>query len=213
MDKFLKPIELVEFSATPSNPTSGNQKVYAKTNGKLYALTSSGLETELTDIIQAKSLSVDAATNSTVTGVKITGLDAPLVVGTYVFQYWVRYQSAALTTGVKFGINYTGTSSAFMANMRYASTGGSAATAAATQAGATATGNLHESFSRRILSTTAPNLGPTVSVDVINADLLVIVEGLLITTGSGNIELWHASEVAAASTVKVGSSLILTKTA
>lgn len=50
MDKFLKPFELVEFSAAPSNPVAGSRKVYAKTDGKLYQLNSSGVETELTNV-------------------------------------------------------------------------------------------------------------------------------------------------------------------
>jgi len=156
------------------------------------------------------ALSSDAASNSTTSGVKITGLDLAVGAGTYGFKYLIRYQSAATTTGVKFGVNHTGTAAVFVAFMRYASTGGTAATAAATQAAASATGNIHESFSTRTKSTTAPNLGPTVSVDTLNADMLVIVEGIIIVTASGNLELWHASEVAAASTVMSGSSLVLT---
>lgn len=219
MDKFLKPIELVEFSAAPSNPPAGSRKVYARTDGKLYQLTNAGVETELTSVaggsspIQVISLASDAASNATTAGVKIAGLDLATLTGTYVFQYFIRYQSSALTTGVKFGVNHTGTTTVFVANMRYASTGGAAATAAATQNGANATGNIHESFSRRVKSTTAPNLGPTVSVDTINSDMFVIIEGLMVITVAGNIELWHGSETANSTTVKQGSSLILTKTA
>jgi hypothetical protein len=159
------------------------------------------------------ALSSDATANSTTTGVEITGLRVTgLGVGTYVFRYWIRYQSAATTTGVKFGVNHTGTAAMFMANMRYASTGGTAATGAATQAAASATGNIHESFSTRTKSTTAPNLGPTISVDTANADMLVAVEGLIRVTVSGDLAFWHASEVAASSTVMAESSLILTRT-
>ncbi len=160
------------------------------------------------------SLASNATANSTTTGVEITSLRATATgTGTFVFQYFVRYQAGATTTGVAFGVNHTGTAAVFAANMRYASTGGAAATAAATQAGATATGNLHESFSTRTKSTTTPNLGPTVSVDTQDADMLVVIEGLIIVTVTGNLALWHASEVAAASTVMAGSSLILTQTA
>lgn len=160
------------------------------------------------------SLSANATANSTTTGVEITGLRVTGTgTGTFVFKYVIRYQAAATTTGVAFGVNHTGTAAVFAANMRYASTGGAAATAAATQAGASATGNLHESFSTRTKSTTTPNLGPTVSVDSADSDMLVIVEGLIIVTVDGNLALWHASEVAAASTVMAGSSLILSKTA
>lgn len=48
MDKFLKPIELAEVASTPSAPSSGNRKIYAKSNGKFYQLDSNGIETEMT---------------------------------------------------------------------------------------------------------------------------------------------------------------------
>lgn len=158
------------------------------------------------------ALASNASANSTTTAAKIGGLDLTVGVGTWFFQYIIRYQAGATTTGVKFSVNHTGTLTAFVANMRYASTGGAAATAAATQAGNTATGNIHESFSARAKSTAA-GMGPTVSVDSANSDMLVIVEGLMIVTVSGTIELYHASEVAAATTVMAGSSLILHQTA
>jgi hypothetical protein len=154
------------------------------------------------------ALAADATANSTTTGVKITGLDATILPGTWRFEYYIRYQSAATTTGVKFGVNHTGTAAVFVADMRYAG-GSTSATGAASQAAAGATGDVHESFSTRTKSTTAPNLGPTVSVDTANADMLVIVEGVMIVTAVGDIQLWHASEVAAASTVKAGSMVRL----
>jgi hypothetical protein len=94
--------------------------------------------------------------------------------------------------------------------MRYGSTGGGAATAAATMAGASATGNIHESFTRRAISTAA-NMGPTVSVDSANNDMLVIIEGLIVVSVSGDIQLYHASETANQSRVMDGTMLILTK--
>jgi hypothetical protein len=88
---------------------------------------------------------------------------------------------------------------------------GIAATAAATQAGNSATGNIHESFSFRAKSTSA-NTGPTVSVDT-TGDMLCVIEGSLIVTATGTLELYHASEVAASSTVKAGTLLIVTQVA
>jgi sorbitol-specific phosphotransferase system component IIBC len=69
---------------------------------------------------------------------------------------------------------------------------------------------VYSTFSARAKSTTG--WGTTTDVDTANADLLVKITGMMIVTVAGNIELWHGSEVAAASTVKAGSSLILTKT-
>jgi len=149
-------------------------------------------------------------TNATTTAAKITALDTTTGTGTFVFQYFVRYGSTATTTGVKFSVNHSGTLTSFVANMRYGSTGGAAATAAATQVGNTATGNIHESFTRRAIATSA-NMGPTVSVDAANSDCLMIIEGLLVCTVDGNIQLYHASETAVATYVAPDSVLILTK--
>jgi hypothetical protein len=158
------------------------------------------------------ALSSDAASNSTTTGVEITELQvAGVTPGTYVFQYFLRYQSGATTTGVKFGINHTGTAAVFAATMRYQESTTAASTGAASQAAAG--GTLHAGASTRTKSTTSPNLGPTASVDSANADMLAVIEGYIIVTAAGDLELWHASEVAAASTVKAGSSLILQRTA
>lgn len=41
------PLEFKEISSTPSTPTSGTQKIYAKTDNKFYLLISSGNEYEL----------------------------------------------------------------------------------------------------------------------------------------------------------------------
>lgn len=49
MDKFLKPVEIAEFASTPGTPASGYQKIYAKSDGKFYALNSAGVETEITN--------------------------------------------------------------------------------------------------------------------------------------------------------------------
>lgn len=57
-------------------------------------------------------------------------------------------------------------------------------------------------------------LGPTASVDAINSDMLAFVEGYIIVSVSGDLELWQSSEVTTpvSTTVKAGTSLILTKT-
>lgn len=156
------------------------------------------------------SLSV-ADTNSTTTGEKVSALDATTGTGKFKFEYWLRYQSSQTTNGVKFSVNHSGGGvDYFVANMRYGSTGGAAATADATQAGNSATGNIHESFTTRTLSIT-PNLGPTVGVDAANSNMLAVIEGLISVTTNGVLQLYHASETANASSIQPGSALILTK--
>lgn len=150
--------------------------------------------------------------NSTTTAAKITGLDQTLDVGTYVFQYFIRYQAADAGTGIKFSVNFTGTQTAFMYNGRYPAVGTTAVSDTASQNTNSVNGNIHQSWSRRAPATNA-EMGPILVLDSANADMLFIIEGLVIVTVSGNIELYSASEIAAQSTVKAGSSLILTKTA
>jgi len=163
-------------------------------------------------VVLVLSLTSNAPTNSTATGVEILGLNKTLTAGTYVFKYYIIYQAGAATTGVQFGVNYTGTAKAFVVNMSFAGTGTTASTGAASQVASGATGNVGETFAARAESTTAPNLGATVSVDALGSNMLAIIEGVMVVSDGGDLELWHASEVAAASTVMAGTSLILTKT-
>lgn len=200
---------IVAERATPSTPATGKGVVWEGTDNLLWFKDSDGA-ISLLSANRVVALASDATTNSTSNAVKISGLDITVPAGTYVFQYFVRYQAAATTTGVKFSVNHTGTVTTFTLNMRYAGTGTTASTGAASQVINGATGNIMEAFSARAKSSAA-GMGPTVSVDLQDADMLVIIEGLCIVTVSGTLELYHASEVSAASTVKAGSALILTR--
>jgi len=150
--------------------------------------------------------------NSTTTAAKITGMDTPCGAGTWLFEYFLRYQSSATTTGVKLGVNHTGTVTAFMYQRQESvadTTATATQTAIADQDIVTTTGGLAEIWAQRAKSTTAPTI--TAGVDTINADQFAVITGLMIVTVSGNLELYHASETAASTTVKAGSILRLTK--
>ena len=160
--------------------------------------------------IITKALSADLS-NSTTTFAKVTNLDQVVGVGTWHFKYILVHQSAALTTGIKFCVNHTGTVTVFVASSWWAEITTAASTGAQNQAGAAVFG-LRAGGSARAKSASVA-IGQTVSVDVINADMMMIIEGLMVVTVSGNIELYHGSEVAATSTIKANSALILTKIA
>jgi hypothetical protein len=68
-----------------------------------------------------------------------------------------------------------------------------------------------EHSSTRTKTTTAPDLGPSLSVDTANSDMMAVIDIYLNVTVSGNFELWHASEVAAQSTVSAGTALVIYK--
>lgn len=159
------------------------------------------------------NLASNATANSTTTGVEITGLNTTLTAGTYIFEYFILYESAATTTGVSFGVNYTGTETVLVGWMEYPGTGTTASTGAASMVASGATGQVHESFGFRAASTTAPNMGATVSVDAANSVMMCYLNGILIAADGGDLELWHASEVAASSTVRAGTTLRLYKVA
>ncbi len=144
---------------------------------------------------------------------KVTVLDQTLSAGTYTFQYFVITRSNQLTNGIRLAINYTGTNGAFVWNWRGNDLGALALAAAADQDSVLTTGAVMWSFASRAKSTTTR--GYTASVDTINADMFIIIEGVFVATGSGNLELWHGSELATAAyttSVMPGTSLIITKT-
>lgn len=150
-------------------------------------------------------------TNATTTAAKITNMDRVVAPGTYSFIYNLLYRSDTTTTGIKFSVNHTGTLTFFVANMRYVDVNTLNSAGAASQAANASTAQIMGAYSFRAKSATA-SFGPTLSVDTINVDMLMIIEGLMVVTVSGNIELWHASEVATTTTVKAGTNLVLIKT-
>lgn len=151
-------------------------------------------------------LSSNAAANSTTTPATVMTTTS-VGSGTWVFKYVIRYQSAATTTGVDFAINHTGTVTAFAWSSWFPTTGGTAATGAADQVQSN-TANMVEGKAQRTLDAKG---GATLSVDTANADMLYIIEGYMIVTANGDLELKHASEVAASSQVMAGTSLELKK--
>lgn len=157
---------------------------------------------------QTKLLTGDQS-NSTTTPTKVTGLTLAVGVGTYQFQYNIIYQAAATTTGVRFSVNHDGTVTSFVANSRWVDNSATASTAAADQDAIGAAGQCVGAMAARAISTAG--WGTTISVDTANADMLMIIEGSVVVTAAGNLDLWHGSEVAAASTTKAGSSVIVNR--
>lgn len=158
-----------------------------------------------------KCLSVASiVTNTGATLAKVTALDAALATNSiYVFEYYIAIQvDTALTSSVKFAVNYTGTNGACVYNLYFPSAGVLASTGAVDQESNPTTGSVWSAHYTRVKNTT---LGPQTGVDTLDADIMYRISGLIITTGTGNLELYHASEEATTSTVRVGSGLVLTK--
>lgn len=155
---------------------------------------------------QVLTADATAVTSTSLTSVMAVTTPAS---GTYAFRYLIRYRSAATTTGVAFAVNYTGTSSSFVSHWYHVTDGTTAATGIADGVAATAAGQLVEGKTSRTLNSSS---SATVGVDTAGADLLAVMEGVLIATGSGNLQLVVGSEVSGSGiTVKAGTSLLLEK--
>jgi hypothetical protein len=130
--------------------------------------------------------------------------------GTWKFKYTLIYQTAATTTGIGFGINHTGTVGEFQAMWYHPTTGGAAATGIGDNDTATSAGQLMEAKHDNGLNAVIGSA--TAGVATANADILAILEGIIVVTGSGNMELKLASEVASSNVlIKADSSLELMK--
>ncbi len=141
-----------------------------------------------------------------VTVMTITGVAA----GTYKIQIMLIYQTTNAGTGIDVAVNHTGTTTAWIMEHRFSGTGQLAATAAAAENAASAVGNIYESQGNRTKNTVIG--AGTVSVDTANTDMMSIIEGFMIVTVSGSIEVKLAAEAAAlVCTARPGSNIVLTK--
>jgi hypothetical protein len=149
------------------------------------------------------------------TGTKVTGLDMTLEAGTYIFTYALIIRQATSTSDApQFGVNFTGTATKQNFHLRFAdaTTAITAAVHIMDNVGIKAAGFI-DGMAHNAFSTTAPNMGTTIGVAATGADILAWIEGLMVVTVGGNLELWRAAEGANASTTEVGSSLVVVRTA
>jgi len=151
-----------------------------------------------------------------VTGTKVTDLDMALPVGTHTFKYSVLNRSATATTGVGLGVNFSTGTAAVKAFMRYNVSTITTASNGLTEeesGAALVTGGVMNAWASKAYSTTTPTTMAE-GVGATGVDLLDIIEGLIIVTVAGTLELWHSSQIAATTTtLEVGSSLVAVQTA
>lgn len=152
-------------------------------------------------------------TIASTTATEVTGLGpATLEPGTYEYRFQLIVQSATTTVGIGLGVNFTGTAAVRTISSSYPSTGTAANTGVMDDVGA-GTGQLVEHNVQTAFSTTAPNMVNTAGFATANANVPVTIEGILVVTVAGDLELWHSSETATNTSVMAGSSLIITRTA
>ena len=142
---------------------------------------------------------------------ELLAVNLALSVGTWIFQYCVIWQSDTAGTGMSFGVNFTGTQTAFVVEGTQFEATTAASSGAADQLHATF--GLRSGGAARAPSTTAKIVG-AISVDTINANMLTIIRGVIVVTVAGALELYQASEVVGGVQVtKAGTSGIAWRTA
>lgn len=165
---------------------------------------------------RVKALAADHAISST-TATEVTGLGPmTLEAGTYTFKYSLIVQSATTSVSPMLGINFTGTAATrtFIWMFADGSTSLLAQLFTMDDEGIQTVGFISGRASKTF-TTTTPNLGSTaaLAVTTANVDIPCFIEGILVVTVSGDLELWHGSETATSTTVKAGSSLVVIRTA
>lgn len=150
-------------------------------------------------------------TLASTTGTEVTGLQFTSVQpGTYIFTYYLLCQSSSATVGIGTGINFTGTATVTIVR-REATTGTTVATGVIDDVSNVLTGAYYEARTAVAFSTAAPNMLNTGFITT-GADCLVIIEGILVVTAEGDLEVWHSSETATNTTVSANSSGVLVRT-
>lgn len=156
---------------------------------------------------------------STTAATKVTGLDMALEAGTYAFDYRLLVQASLISSGPQFNLNFsTGTVTKKGWWFQYADLSSTLLAAIGTMAHDTSTATLGFQMAKAeddFATTAAGNMGPTATtndVQTINTDVMATIKGLLVVTVAGTLELWHGSFTANATTVEVGSSLIVVRT-
>jgi len=151
---------------------------------------------------------------SSVTGTEVTDLTMALEIGTYVFDYTLIVRSATATVGPMVGVNFDGTAAVKTMIAWWADASGSllAETHNMDDQGVLGTGFI-SGMANKAYSTSSPNMGTTVGVATTASDTPMFIHGILIVTAAGNLELWHSSETATATSIEVGSSLVVVRTA
>lgn len=169
---------------------------------------------QIADFLGMQKTHLESAyTNNSTTGTEVADLSfTGLVAGTYYVCWHLLMQSVATTTSPKFGVNYTGTVTRMSMTAQFPSAGVTAATGQIANAANATTGQVWAYANTTTESTTAPNLGPWTGVVTQNVDIYMKIEGVVVVSDSGDLELWAGSEVAASQIqLSVGSCGMLVR--
>jgi len=159
-----------------------------------------------------KSISTDEASILTTSMVRVSGMDVTNVgSGIYTFEYYIRSQASITTQTMKFAVNHTGTTTAFMYNLFHPGNLNTGGGQTVDQENTQTSGRV---WCVNLTRTKNATLGPNASIDSANADLLYRISGMMVVTTDGTLELYHGCETLTGSglvTIKAGTCLILKK--
>lgn len=158
-----------------------------------------------------KAALASQVTNSTATLAEVTDLTLTLPAGTFKFEYWLIGQSTVTTTGLHFAVNHTGTVTRIVYDTIHTENGTSVA-AVADNVGFGSAGNVKAGSCSQTKHTTVVQVG-CYGVQVANSDVFLRLEGIVVASTSGDLELWHCSETANQTSLEVGSHLVVTRIA
>lgn len=154
--------------------------------------------------------------NSTTTPTKVTDLDMTLEVGSYTFNYCLIVRAATAGVMPQFNFNFTGTAAPVNWWFQYADLSATLLAAIGTAASNVTTPTLGFQMAQAEntkATTGAANMGTTGGLQATATDTMIQITGLIVVSATGDVELWHASETATATTVEAGSSLVVIRTA
>lgn len=156
----------------------------------------------------AQHLTANSADQTSVTPAAVmttTGVG----VGTWLFRYTVIFQTAATTTGIRLNVNHTGTVTLFQSRLSFTDTSATAATGVGKGLATAAIGSVPSEYQEQAKDTTT---FASVGVAVINSNILATLEGIIVVSVSGDLQLKLGTEVAASAVrLMANSSLLLVK--
>ena len=138
-----------------------------------------------------------AANSANITGLVLTTVMSitAVPVGRYYFKCQLIYQTTALTTGMGTAVNFTGTLTQFVVERRFSDNIATASSGAASEINVLAANAVYASQGKRTLNTLIGAV--TISVDTANADMITNIEGFMVVSVAGDLEIKLEAELAA----------------
>lgn len=137
------------------------------------------------------------ANSADITGLVLTTVMSitAIPIGRYYFKCQLVYQATALTTGAGAAVNFTGTLTQFVVERRFSDNIATASSGAASEINVLAANAVYASQGSRTKNALIGAV--TISVDTINADMLYNIEGFMVVSVAGNLEIKLEAELAA----------------